>query len=139
MNRVARRLNEKQQARQIVKAARLPWQPMEEVPRSAWPSQVKGLQVKVLRFWKNNKYTVMEWRPRKTAHGAVRHLLVQRVTAGRILRWNVLQRIKNEVAGPEGMAIELYPPESKVIEDCHVYHLWVLPDGYPLPGVGVGL
>lgn len=37
-----------------------------------------------------------------------------------------LQRIKNELIGPECEAVELYPAESRLIDTANQYHLWVL-------------
>lgn len=131
-----RRLTERDQQREIVKGAAQRWQAMVEVPRETWPTSM--MSAKPLRFWKNNKYTCIEFPSRETEFGLVRHLLIQRVTAERISRWDHLQRIKNETAGPWAVAIEMYPPESQVVNDCHVCHLWVLPERFPLPGIGIG-
>lgn len=135
MGRVERRLSQKKQERDILRNARLPWQPMREVPRREWPAD---LERRVVRFWVNNKFTCIEYNPRITDYGPVRHLLIQRVTGERVSRWEPLQRVKNEVAGPDASAVELYPAECDVVNDCHMYHLWVLPRGYPLPGIGMG-
>lgn len=135
VSRATRRLSEKTQSRQIAKKSNGTWQPMVEVPETKWPA-LPGPR-RVVRFWANNKYTCMEYPPRRTEFGIVRRLLIQRVTAERIARWEPLQRIKNEVVGTATLAIEVYPREDDVVNDCHVYHLWVLPEGYPLPGIGL--
>src|SRR5207244_3380267 len=36
-----------------------------------------------------------------------------------------LQRIKNELVGPEHDAFERYPPESQLRDASNNYHLWV--------------
>jgi hypothetical protein len=135
MSRMARRLSQKNQERQIMRASNLRWEVMVEVPREVWPIGCSGRRA--MRFWKNNKYTCTEYPSRSTEHGLVRHLLIQRVTGERVARWDHLQRIKNETVGTEVVAIEVYPAESQVVNACHVYHLWVLPVGYALPGVGL--
>lgn len=45
--------------------------------------------------------------------------------------WREMQRIKDELAGPEKTAVEVYPPRSKVIDEADMFHIWVLPDGVP--------
>lgn len=136
MSRLRQRLSDQRQHRDIVKQSKMPWQPMTQVPEEEWPAQETR---RVIAFWKNNKYLAMEFASRETSYGPVRHLIIQKTTGERIVRWGPLQRIKNEVAGPDAIAVELYPAERDVIEDCHVYHLWLLPEGYPLPGVGIKL
>jgi len=37
-----------------------------------------------------------------------------------------LQRIKNEIVGPEHEAVELFPAESRLVDTSNQYHLWVL-------------
>lgn len=43
--------------------------------------------------------------------------------------WRDLQRIKNELLGPEVEACELYPAESRLVDTSNQYHLWCLPEG----------
>jgi hypothetical protein len=47
--------------------------------------------------------------------------------------WRELQRIKNEVAGPEREACEVFPAESRLVDSSNQYHLWVLPTGERFP------
>lgn len=39
-----------------------------------------------------------------------------------------LQRIKNELAGAEIEAVELYPAESRLVDTANQYHLWCVAD-----------
>lgn len=39
--------------------------------------------------------------------------------------WRDLQRVKNELVGPEHEAVELYPAESRLVDTSNQYHLWV--------------
>lgn len=52
--------------------------------------------------------------------------------------WSELQRIKNELVGPEHQGVEFYPPESLLQDGENSFHLWVfksvdarLPFGLP--------
>lgn len=40
--------------------------------------------------------------------------------------WRHFQRIKNELAGDEREAMEIYPKESQLVDEANTYHLWVL-------------
>jgi hypothetical protein len=55
------------------------------------------------------------------------HLTFKRNDRAAVRDWRHFQAIKNEVAGPEREAIELYPPESMLVDAANEYHLWVLP------------
>jgi hypothetical protein len=58
---------------------------------------------------------------------------VRRADGAPIRCWRVLQDVKNEIAGPERTAIELYPAESKVTDVANIYHLWIFEEGYSPP------
>lgn len=42
--------------------------------------------------------------------------------------WRHLQRIKNALVGDEHEAVELYPAESRMVDEANQFHLWVLVD-----------
>ena len=56
------------------------------------------------------------------------HLSIKRNDRQSIHDWRDLQRIKNELFGPEYEAIELYPAESRLVDEANQYHLWVIAD-----------
>jgi hypothetical protein len=86
----------------------------------------------VTEVWLNSRYLVQvthkacEW-------GLVKQLMICRTDRQPIRSWYDLQRIKNELCGEERVAIEVYPAESELVDDGHLYHLWVLPEGQTLP------
>jgi hypothetical protein len=41
--------------------------------------------------------------------------------------WRDFQRIKNQLAGPEWEAVEIYPAESRLVDAANQYHLWCFP------------
>lgn len=66
------------------------------------------------------------------------HLSIKRRDRQPIHDWRHLQRIKDELVGPECEGVELYPAESRVVDTANQYHLWVLtqagtrfPFGFP--------
>lgn len=42
-----------------------------------------------------------------------------------------MQRIKDELAGVDATAIEVYPPKAEVIDQADMFHIWVLPGKLP--------
>lgn len=61
------------------------------------------------------------------------HLSFKRKDRTAVRDWRHFQAIKNEVAGPEREAIEIFPPESELYDAANEYHLWVLPPGSQSP------
>ena len=77
------------------------------------------------RFFVNDLYQVQveEYYP-----GCL-HLNIRRRDGGLVRDWRHFQQIKNEIAGPEREAIELYPAESRKVDTSNKWHLWVQPPG----------
>lgn len=49
------------------------------------------------------------------------------------ITWDDLQMVKNKIFGEERTAIEIFPPESQLINVRNVRHLWLMPEDYKLP------
>ena len=62
-------------------------------------------------------------------NGDYLHLNIRRRDGGMIKDWRHFQQIKNEIAGPEREAVEIYPAESRKVDTSNKWHLWVLPEG----------
>lgn len=68
---------------------------------------------------------------------ALWHLSIRRNDRRVIRDWRHFQRIKSELIGPDAEALELYPAESRLIDEANQFHLWVV-EGVRLPfGPGV--
>jgi hypothetical protein len=62
------------------------------------------------------------------------HLDISRLDGQPVENWREMQRIKNELVGPECEAVELFPAESRLVDTANQYHLWVMPDsGFRFP------
>lgn len=61
------------------------------------------------------------------------HLSFKRNDRAAVRDWRHFQAIKNAVAGPEREAVEIFPPESNLVDAANEYHLWVLPEGMQSP------
>lgn len=59
-----------------------------------------------------------------------RHLAVASLSGIRPT-WREMQRIKDELAGEEATAVEVYPPRAEVVDEADMFHIWVLPGRLP--------
>ena len=66
----------------------------------------------------------------RTLDCGVRHLAVSSLSGIRP-SWVEMQRIKDELAGPDKTAVEVYPPKAEVVDEADMFHIWVLAE--PLP------
>jgi 1-acyl-sn-glycerol-3-phosphate acyltransferase len=82
------------------------------------------------RAFANNRYIVMIMDNAETDKGKAIRAMVQTVDDKPIERhWKEMQRIKNEIFGPEVMAIEYYPKESELQDLHNIYWMWIFPEG----------
>lgn len=81
------------------------------------------------QLWQNNLYTVIV-APVQGVEGAPKlvHLSIHRRDRAAVHDWRHLQRIKNELVGPECEGVEVYPPERYLVDTSNQYHLWVFAD-----------
>jgi hypothetical protein len=61
------------------------------------------------------------------------HLSIKRRDRDPVRRWRDLQRIKNEVVGPDVEACEIFPCEGRLVDTSNQYHLWCLSPGARFP------
>ncbi len=47
--------------------------------------------------------------------------------------WVDLQRIKNELIGPDREAIQVFPKAAELVDDANMAHLWIIEAAAPLP------
>ena len=82
--------------------------------------------------FRNSRYTVFTSRV-ETGIGTMLHLSIKRNDQREIKDWRDVQRIKNEIAGAECEAVELYPAESRLVDTSNQYHLWCISPGHRWP------
>lgn len=87
------------------------------------------------RAYRNTRYTVMVYDRSPVSTGFAIQVLVQRHDETPIPNhWSEMQKIKNEIFGPEITAVEYYPPQSKLIDKKNIYWMWIFPEGVmPMP------
>lgn len=79
------------------------------------------------RVWINEKYQVAAIKFDDATFGPMMQINIRRRDGNVIFRdWREFQDIKNQLAGPECEAIELYPAESRVVDVNNKYHIWVI-------------
>jgi hypothetical protein len=121
-----------------------PWVPMERASKlPPTPEQVasaraaavaQGLDPEFIEdelvrdheMWRNDRYTASVERGDS---GAVTVLSIHRNDRKPDMPWRHLQAIKNDIAGPEVEALELFPAESRLVDTANQRWLWCLPPG----------
>jgi hypothetical protein len=109
------------------------WQPLvQSVPhRNGVPIDI-GDEVQ----WMNDLYVVHARTTYDEAGEPVTiHLSIRNQDRSTRHDWRDFQRIKNQLAGPEWEAVEIYPAESRLIDMANQYHLFCLP-AIPLGWMG---
>jgi len=84
------------------------------------------VQMTPVRAFQNNCYRVEIGR----TPTPYTHLRIRRLDGGRCFEWADMQRIKNEIVGPDYEAVQLFPAESRLVNTANEYHLWVHPDDH---------
>ena len=75
-------------------------------------------------IWVNDVYQVIK---RDCKNGQV-HLSIRRNDRTHLRDWRHYQQIKNQLVGEECEAIELYPAESRLVDNANQFHLWCFLD-----------
>ena len=85
-------------------------------------------------FWHNKFYVVVRTvlEP-ELGEASGLHLSIRHQERKAIRDWRHFQRIKNELAGEQREALEIYPAESRLVDEANSYHLWVMPTGEKVP------
>lgn len=102
---------------------------LDDEMRTSYELQGKEFASGQTTMWCNNIYTVH----RKEDEGGIVWLSIRRNDRKAIRDWRHFQRIKNELVGPEREGLELFPAESRLVDEANQYHLWVLPEGSMVP------
>jgi hypothetical protein len=87
-------------------------------PLGGWGREVRAVA-------KNQVFAVLlRPLPCGNVHAAVSSLSGKRPT------WHEMQRIKSEIFGKEATAVEIYPPDSQIVDEADMFHIWSVD---PLP------
>jgi hypothetical protein len=93
-------------------------------------SQIGGtgrIGLRDYKLFRNNVYQVAVYTdPETDDHIECKHLSIKRNDGCAIRDWRDMQRIKNDLVGPEHEGVELFP-ESRLVDGANQYHIFVLP------------
>ena len=116
------------------------WQPMRPAERvispelaaaaAADPVVAAAALDETKEMWMNDRYVVCVLRHED---GWPARLSIRRTDRGHVHDWRDLQRIKNDIAGPDAEAVELYPAEERLVDTANHFWLWCGRPGYRFP------
>jgi hypothetical protein len=112
-------------AKTVKLLAKESWEPFEPLPETIQHSKLKNLKM----AYRNNLYSVQEF----ALGGGLVKLMIRRHDDKAVHNWKHLQRIKNEICGPDREAVEVYPKASELVDEAHMYWLWVMPADFVGP------
>jgi hypothetical protein len=125
------RLTEKERVKLGRKLMSGSWEPFQKVDLSNTPIPPAPWMTRV---YKNNKYIVMINDYAETTVGYAIRAMIQALSGEPVRNWMDLQRVKNEVFGVDVIAIEYYPKQSELVNNAHIYWLWIYEPGQiPIP------
>lgn len=130
MSKVARRIQRQQRVQE--------WEPLRNITYACSPSFLSGLRARehaeLVAVWQSALYEVYEFvQDVPEWGGPITWLSIKRRDKSAVRDWRHLQRIKNEVCGPEREAMEMFPAEQRLVDTSNQFHLWVLPEGRRFP------
>jgi hypothetical protein len=97
-----------------------PWTKFERAVVPGMPDEV---------VYKNSRYQVWVRKRRcPPPFGDCYELSIKTLDKAPVHDWRDLQRIKNELMGPEVEALELYPAESRLVDTANQYFLHCFPN-----------
>lgn len=106
-----------------------PWTPFErtgQVVRDSNGALPEGT------VWRNSRYQVVLRTCGEEGSPAIVWLSIKRHDGYPARDWRDLQRLKNELVGTEVEAVELFPAESRLVDNANQTHLWCFP-GFVFP------
>jgi hypothetical protein len=117
----------------------LPWQPLTR--RQPDPGVVEAMEKmagghRVFdELWTNDEYEVFVRYLGDETRGLAGplHLSIKLYTRECARDWRELQAIKNDICGWEREAVEMFPAESRLVDQANQTHLWVLDAREKLP------
>lgn len=110
-------------------ATRAEWAPWESRPETM-PHATKMGDIR--GCYLNNRYSVQVY-ARAIDIGEALHLVIRRHDGAMPNSWVDMQRIKNELVGPERVGVQVFPSESELVDLANLAHVFVYPEGHEIP------
>lgn len=108
-----------------------PWTPFVEAALP--PPEELACIGNPVRILLNSRYQVQVHEVPESALGPLVWLNLKRHDLAPLRDWRDLQRLKNEILGPDVEAVELFPAEGRLVDMANQYHLWALARGERFP------
>jgi hypothetical protein len=99
---------------------------LKSVPKERWPKC--HVMLKPLEIWRSREFLVQIFKP---INGGER-MSVNRTEIDEAggwrqgISWDELMKIKHQVGRGESWAVEIYPPESRVVNVANMRHVWLV-------------
>lgn len=107
--------------------------PKSEIARAKAATEAAGAEYTPPdEIWVNDEYQCFVKYLSDRGKGGLISLSIKRNDKQPAHDWRELQAIKNEVAGWEREAIEIYPAEARLVDEADQTWLWVMPAGVAL-------
>ena len=115
---------------------------VEEEPWTEWVNTGERLGDGSTTY-ENSRYIVHVYPAKQQTDGwpPIIHVSIRHVHNIAITDFRDFQRIKTELISPDAEAVQIFPAESRLVDSCNQYHLWVFAppseeDEYPTIPVG---
>ncbi|MCK1400135.1 hypothetical protein IVB45_18615 [Bradyrhizobium sp. 4] len=79
----------------------------------------------VAEYWQNSAFVVVKYR---LGSGWFRLRIEGRDGQPVHRDWRLFQQVKNQLLGPECEALELYPADSRKVDEANLYHIYGVAD-----------
>ena len=104
--------------------------PMGTVSASGWPYHMqRGLKNKWLSVLIRDIY--FRWQSAAISMHGIH--AAYRTASETELSWRERQSLKTHIFGPQAVGLEIMPREDRIVDDAPMFHMWIFPDGYPMP------
>ena len=101
---------------------------LAEIPEKLWPpKQPQGLT----SIYRNNQFIVQvycNFTDPITGEPCTK-VMVRHNTGKPVVQWRHLQDIKNQIFGPETVAVQYLPPQSKLVDSANMYWFFIKNNG----------
>lgn len=84
------------------------------------------------KVYLNNCFIVQVY-DQPTSWGMTKRVMIRWNDARPEIGWTMLQKIKNDIFGPERVCLEVFPAESNKQDVANVYWLWLMPEDFDCP------
>lgn len=101
------------------------WEPLQRQGWSEAEREFHQQSYGITAMWLNTYYMVtVRDRGIHEGYGNVVSLTILQHNGDIRRDWREWQQIKNQIVGSEWTAIEVYPPESQLVDNGNTFHLW---------------